>query len=335
MIEKFYKFFYSKRMSWKLDELSYYFNDQSIDTIDKVFNYFNEDPSIRDTNELACIQGSYPIQFLRQIRRSEYTENTSIVISIPFIINERDTFPKILLFIRGFTNKYEILIKNCATDITAYAISNIHLVDGLWTGQMSIRFDKNRDALAVYNDTKLFTGTNILLLGNAIARLFHVEKITIGDEATVPCILEGTGQIYITLMKRFAGQTGFYERIGFIIPNSAIQLINIIRKITMSNFLTNLNIEESKVLLNKITINFPDLLDKSIGEIYSDYIDHGRSYPKGLCFILAKFTELFSVKLITCNNTNEICDIVRDIYSSVKFQYKLLTQADLEFIFNT
>jgi hypothetical protein len=299
-------------------------NDRGMTSPPEVFSYLSG--LIETIGPADCVSGRYTTQPSKGTKQSAYSDAVSTTLYVPFIINDDDTITKMVIITKGFTGKYEFALLNCATGIPVYAVSNIALVGEYWTGQMSIRYDRTRDSLAVYNDPKVNSGNSLLLLGNALARLFRVDRITIGDKATVPCLLGGASTVYLTALKRLVGQAGFYEKVGYVVPADAVKGINVIRDIPLSRFLASTN----PTALSTVERIWSDFLQQPLSNFIVFYLEQWKNQPKEICDVITAITTSISENR-SCKDA-ELCEILSTINTNLARQYKVVTEQDLGFL---
>lgn len=149
--------------------------------------------------------------FVGYKRENDYVSgNYSLLLNIPYLINDNDQIIKSFQFIRGFSNHYEIKIMNYKTDQTVFGISDI--IRG--RGVLSIKYNNRTDS-EVFKDPKIKNGTDVMILGLGIAYLFGINLIILGDKATVNCDYQEKYPLRLTLFKNIIGQAGFYQKFGF------------------------------------------------------------------------------------------------------------------------
>lgn len=255
-------------------------------------------------------------------KKNEWVEDNYMwIINIPFRFRKTDNYTKSFQFIRGYGKdpSYTIRIMNNTDKRELFTVSGIR--DG--KGNLGIKFDRNIDKDKL-GDPKINNGTYLLQLGMCISYIMGVQKINLGDQATVNCDNDDRYDMSLTLMKKLNGEMGFYEKQGFSFKNDISIYIESVREATTDEVLNAAKIEN---------IDIPNMKVK-------DYVRQIMSIngKKG-----EKICKQFSGFLKSIQNTSEcdhhdertqdMCMIMKNLKEMMNSQIKVLSYEDVYKLF--
>src|SRR5437868_6536272 len=199
--------------SFLLTDLHMYFDQL---TLSDVFDFLYHDTNIQNISTMdTFMEQAQAHKFCSFRRDNMYVPgNSSLLINVPYVINERDSIVKSFQLIKGFSGRYEFKIMNYETDYTVFGISDISTDISTDTGVLSIKYNHRVDN-KVFNDPYIKTGTDVMILGLGIAEVLRIKKVILGDQATVNCDYNVQYPLRLTLFKNLRGQPGFYQKLGF------------------------------------------------------------------------------------------------------------------------
>jgi hypothetical protein len=317
ILEKKIKIFISIKMTdqtdhFRLTDFPHYFADDS--SIAQVFDRLFNDPSIQMIEDMDqfMIEAQYH-RFCGVKRQNLYVPNNySLLINIPYIINNHDQTVKSFQFIRGFSGRYEFKIMNYETNYTVFGISDI---DG-GTGVLSIKYNSRID-YQVFKDPHIRNGSDVMLLGLGLAYLLKIRKIVLGDQATVYCDYHSEYPLRLTLFKNLMGQPGFYQKFGFQLRKDLSIPFLMIRNAPMVDVF---NIFGKDWIGDNVTVEeyiYSLSIMETMGEHNCDRLSH-------------LLEDMASLK--DCNQIHEeliqLCEAFREINMFLEHQEKLVNYND-------
>lgn len=293
--------------------LSDFIYDES--TIANVFNRFLNDASIRIVYDMdTFLLEAQNDSFCHYKRENIYVPgNSSLLINIPYIINDHDHVVKSFQLIRGFSGRYEFKIMNYQTTYTVFGISDI---DG-GTGVLSIKYNNRTDS-HVFGDPHIKNGTDVMLLGLGLAYLLGIKKVVLEDQATVNCDFNSQYPLRLTLFKNLIGQPGFYQKFGFQLRKDLTIPFLMIRNASMSDVFT---------IFGQQWLSDPDItvyeyiyslsIMDTMGEHNCDLLSH----------LLGDIASLKHCNQIG-DDHHQLCEAFTEVNTFLKHQEKVLTYDD-------
>lgn len=297
---------------FRLTDFIHYFSDHS--TIADVFDLIFNDPSIKIIPDMDTFMlKAEEHLFCSYKRENVYVPgNVSLLINIPYIINNHDQIVKSFQLIRGFSNRYEFKIMNYQTNYTVFGISDI---DG-GSGVLSIKYNNRMDT-HVFGDPHIKNGSDVMILGLGLAYLLKIKKVVLGDQATVNCDYHSQYPLRLTLFKNLIGQPGFYQKFGFHLRKDISIPLLMIRNASMTDVFTIFG----KSWLNQdLTVSeyiYSLTLMETMGEHNCDVLSH-------------LLEDIASLK--HCNQIDEdliqLCEAFTEVNRYLEHQEKIITYDD-------
>lgn len=286
---------------------------ESVESISDMLNNFFEHPVAERVESLDVFeQNAKKNVFCVFVRNNEYVpDNFSILVNIPYIINENDSHIKSFQLIKGFGGRFEIKIVNYKTEQTVFGVSSINKGSGI----LSVKYNHKTDA-HVLNDPKINSGTNVMILGLGICYIFKVKTIVLGDKATVQCDSNEKYPLRLTLFKKLSDQKGFYEKFGFKLSDQLNIPLKMVKNAKM------------KDLMGLFDQSWDD--DSTIKEYITSLTSMNTIGEKN-CNVFSNLLENIS-SVMHCGSANDrlqqLCEAITDINKNIEHQEKTLVYQD-------